>query len=137
MEAITDLCTTVDSLQGEGKNLQPVKILHPEKFFHVSDEIPSLVQMLLLYDHTQEAKQLHSLFTDLLESAKLAVEKTWPKQATPTTQVCVLALHHNYIMICFQVVPVTGPHATVNSMLASMATTREQLTTGEWCLHKI
>jgi hypothetical protein len=90
MEAISDLCTTVDSLQ---------------------DEVPSLLRMLLIYDHTQEAKQLHSLFSELLDSVKSAVEKAWPKQATPTTQN----------------VPITGPHATVNSMLASMATTGEQI----------
>ena len=111
LEAITELCGTADSLRGE--RCACVRVCVCVSSFsgchYIStDEVPSLLQMLLLFDHAQEARQLLSLFTELLDSAKTAVERAWPKQATPTPA------------------PVTGPEATVNSMIASMATATEQ-----------
>lgn len=52
------------------------------------DEIPSLLEGLLLYGHTHEARQLHRLFTELMTSVRTAVERAWPQETTPTnTQV--------------------------------------------------
>jgi elongator complex protein 1 len=96
VEAVSTLCGTVD---------------------HLQDEVPSLLQTLLLYGHAHEARQLHSSFTALLDSAEIAIEKVWPRQqATPTNT---------------QLSLVTGPHMTVNRMLTSIATSPPSATDTE------
>lgn len=48
------------------------------------DEIPSLLEMLLQYGHTHEARQLHTLFNGLVESTRSSIYKIWPDKTTPT-----------------------------------------------------
>ena len=96
--------------------------------FCISEEISTLLRMLLLFSHQREASLLQSTYGDILDIVRGSLNEIW--QPSPPQETTALVSLHFMTMLIFHVNPVSlttffsfqnfGPHLTTNTIVRSM-----------------